>query len=98
MKTNDQQLSEMTTARPEGEAFLTKEVVAERLCITPRTVERWARSGRLPAHRFGRRVRFKWSEVAGAPAVVANGSSSTPHPNPLPSRGGEGIKTQGRGA
>jgi excisionase family DNA binding protein len=43
--------------------------VAERLCLTPRTVERWARSGRLPAHRFGRRVRFKWSEVA---APLAN--------------------------
>ena len=69
MKTNDQQLSETTPARTEGEAFITKEVVAERLCLTPRTVERWARSGRLPAHRFGRRVRFKWSEVA---APLAN--------------------------
>ena len=29
-------------ASPEGEAFLTKEVVAERLCVTPRRVERWA--------------------------------------------------------
>jgi len=71
MKTENEQRNEMASARPEGEGFLTKEVVAERLCLTPQTVERWARSGRLPAHRFGRRVRFKWSEVVAAP--LANG-------------------------
>lgn len=73
MKAENGQLNEAMPARTEGEAFITKEVVAERLCLTPRTVERWARSGRLPAHRFGRRVRFKWSEVA---APLANGLSA----------------------
>ena len=77
MKTENEQRNEMTPARPEGEAFLTKEVVAERLCVTPRTVARWARTGRLPAHRFGRRVRFKWSEVRAAPANKTNGAKET---------------------
>jgi excisionase family DNA binding protein len=63
-------------ARPEGEPFVTKEVVAERLCLAPQTVERWARSGRLRAHRFGRRVRFKWSEVVAAPPANRGASRS----------------------
>jgi excisionase family DNA binding protein len=67
MKTDNEQPNGTPPAKPEGEAFLTKEVVAERLCVTPRTVARWARTGRLPAHRFGRSVRFKWSEVVAAP-------------------------------
>ena len=48
------------------EGFITKEVVAERLSVTPETVRRWASSGRLPSHHFGRRLRFKWSEVTRA--------------------------------
>ena len=51
---------------PGAEAFITKETVAERLCVTPETVGRWANTGRLPSHRFGRRLRFKWSEVERA--------------------------------
>ena len=75
MKTDNQKPKEAAQTQVEGEAFLTKEVVAERLCVTPRTVERWARTGRLPAHRFGRRVRFKWSEVVAA--VVAPQANRT---------------------
>jgi excisionase family DNA binding protein len=74
MKTDNQKPNETAPTPTDGEAFLTKEVVAERLCLTPRTVARWARTGRLPAHRFGRRVRFKWSEVVVAP--LANRSAS----------------------
>jgi excisionase family DNA binding protein len=75
MKTDNQKPNETAPTPTDGEAFLTKEVVAERLCVTPRTVARWARTGRLPAHRFGRRVRFKWSEVEKAPAVLAVAAS-----------------------
>jgi len=53
---------------PSAEAFITKETVAERLCVKPETVGRWANAGRLPSHRFGRRLRFKWSEVEQASA------------------------------
>ena len=51
---------------PSEEGFITKEIVAERLSVTPETVRRWASAGRLPSHHFGRRLRFKWSEVMGA--------------------------------
>ena len=49
-----------------AEPFITKELVAQRLCVTPETVRRWASDGRLPSHHFGRRLRFKWSEVEAA--------------------------------
>ena len=48
------------------EGFITKEIVAQRLSVTPETVRRWASAGRLPSHHFGRRLRFKWSEVTRA--------------------------------
>lgn len=48
------------------EGFITKETVAERICVTPETVRRWASDGRLPSHHFGRRLRFLWSEVQQA--------------------------------
>ena len=48
------------------EGFITKETVAERICVTPETVRQWAGDGRLPSHHFGRRLLFKWSEVEPA--------------------------------
>jgi len=48
------------------ESFITKEMVAERICVTPETVRRWASDGCLPSHHFGRRLRFRWSEVEAA--------------------------------
>ena len=51
-----------------AEPFITKEVVAQRLCVTPETVRRWASDGRLPSYHFGRRLRFLWSEVAPRPS------------------------------
>jgi excisionase family DNA binding protein len=55
------------------EGFITKEVVAERLSVTPETVRRWASAGKLPSHHFGRRLRFKWSEVRAALANMDKG-------------------------
>lgn len=57
---------QMGTTEPDMEGFITKEIVAQRLSVTPETVRRWASSGRLPSHHFGRRLRFKWSEVTRA--------------------------------
>ena len=56
----------MQNTFPAEEGFITKELVAQRLCVTPETVRRWASDGRLPSHHFGRRLRFKWSEVESA--------------------------------
>ena len=58
--------SQAQTSAPAEESFITKEMVAQRLCVTPETVRRWASDGRLPSHHFGRRLRFKWSEVEAA--------------------------------
>jgi len=48
---------------PAGEVFLTKEAVAKRLGVKPKTVSNWANEGRLPAYRIGVYLRFKWAEV-----------------------------------
>ena len=54
------------TPRPEGvEAPLTKEQVGVLLGIHPETIGKWAKEGRLPAHKAGRLLRFFWSEVRG---------------------------------
>src|SRR3954454_4824347 len=41
---------------------MNKEQLAKRLEVTERTVERYMSDG-LPYYKYGRRVRFKWSEV-----------------------------------
>ncbi len=58
--------SQVNTSGAFDEGFITKEIVAQRLSVTPETVRRWASAGRLPSHHFGRRLRFKWSEVTRA--------------------------------
>lgn len=69
---------------PSEEGFITKEVVAERLSVTPETVRRWASAGKLPSHHFGRRLRFKWSEVVAAVAAPqANMTKGTKETNEL---------------
>jgi excisionase family DNA binding protein len=45
------------------ERLLNTREVAAGLLMQPSTVARWARQGRLPAYRLGRRLRFKWAEV-----------------------------------
>ena len=46
-----------------GERLLTAEEIAPRLFIKPRTAALWARQGRIPAYRVGRKLGFKWEEV-----------------------------------
>ena len=55
--------SEATTAEPVGTQFLTRSEVSRLLGVSPNTVTRWAREGRLPCqvtlgghHRFDREL------------------------------------------
>jgi excisionase family DNA binding protein len=43
--------------------LMTKEEVAELLRVNPRTVERWAKDGELPAVKLKRTVRFHRRDV-----------------------------------
>jgi excisionase family DNA binding protein len=44
--------------------FLTREELADRLKIAPKTVSKWVRAGRLPPpYRFGRLRRWYWPGV-----------------------------------
>jgi excisionase family DNA binding protein len=42
---------------------MTKAELAARLKVSIRTVENWARQGRLPVVKFPRAVRFSWPAV-----------------------------------
>ena len=60
---------------PAGEVYLTKEAVAKRLGVKPKTVSDWANAGKLPAYRVGVYLRFKWAEIEAhltATCKVAN--------------------------
>ena len=55
-----------------GERLLTAEDISARLFIKPRTAALWARQGRLPAYRSGRKWLFKWEEVQLALPTVGH--------------------------
>ena len=46
-----------------------KKEIARWIGVTPRTLGIWVRQERVPAYRFGRFLRFKWSEVEAALAA-----------------------------
>jgi predicted site-specific integrase-resolvase len=53
--------------RVEGEEYLTKLELSQRLKVGVRTVDRWMREGKVPPHKFTLKVvRFKWVEVQRA--------------------------------
>jgi excisionase family DNA binding protein len=53
--------------------LLTAEQLADRLHIRPRTVQVWARQGRIPTVRLSAKVvRFNWAAVLGAVQDEAN--------------------------
>jgi excisionase family DNA binding protein len=56
-----------TTILPEateiGRVYTTQEV-AELLKVTPRTVQEWIRTGKLPAMRYGRVLRIRAEDLA----------------------------------
>jgi len=87
--------------------FLTKKEVAARLKVTERTIERWQHDGYLPYLKISTVILFHWPETVahlkahfkvGRNGNVRPGIISTPHPNPLPDRTGEGIGAQRRDA
>jgi excisionase family DNA binding protein len=45
------------------ETLLTPEDTAQLLDLHPVTLLRWAREGRVPHHRLGRKIRFRASEL-----------------------------------
>jgi len=46
-----------------GEEILTTQEVADLLKLHPKTVNKLAKSGRVPAYRIGRQWRFRRSEI-----------------------------------
>jgi excisionase family DNA binding protein len=46
-----------------GEEILTTQEVADLLKLHPKTVNKLAKSGRVPAYRIGRQWRFRKSEI-----------------------------------
>ena len=46
-----------------SDGYMDKKEVGRRLGLRPRTVGVWVLQGKLPAYRFGRRLRFKWAEI-----------------------------------
>jgi excisionase family DNA binding protein len=53
----------MEKASLAGEEILTTQEVADLLKLHPKTVNKLARCGRLPAYRIGRQWRFRKSEI-----------------------------------
>lgn len=45
---------------------MTTEQVAELMQVTPPTVYRWVKEGALPAHKIGRTLRFKRTDIEAA--------------------------------
>ena len=70
-------LAPARSGRELGEGLLTAKEIAPRLFIQPRTAALWARQGRLPAYRIGRKLGFKWEEVEKAlPKTKAESGNS----------------------
>lgn len=90
--------------------MLTKEGLAGRLKVSVRTIEQWQHDGHLPYLKVGQVLLFYWPLVvkhlmenftvhrSSPEATTATAGTSTPHPDPLPDRGGEAIKLSRRGA
>lgn len=67
---------------------VTRFELAALLRVSVRTVDRMIAAGELPVRRVrGRAVRFLRSDVE---RYLSGSTDSTPHPSPLPDRGGEG--------
>ena len=52
-----------THSDPQTPLFLTPSQLAQRWHITPMTLRRWRKAGRIPVHHFGRMVRFSMTDV-----------------------------------
>lgn len=56
------------------ERMLKYQEIARLIGVYPDTVRKWARRGRLPVRRVGRRIRFLWSEVCAAMGANRTGN------------------------
>lgn len=71
---------------------VTRFELADLLQVSVRTVDRMIAAGEIPVRRVrGRAVRFLRSDVE---KYLGRSSNATPHPDPLPDRGGAGTKNQ----
>jgi excisionase family DNA binding protein len=81
--------------------YLDKVEVARLLRLSPKTVGQWANQGKLPGHRIGGRLRFKWADIERwmEDTRIQNGElrmkkclepKPAPHPDPLPQGEGRG--------
>jgi excisionase family DNA binding protein len=57
------QWAEPAATSQSAEPYIDKLEVGRRMTVRPRTVDQWMKQGRRPYYKFGRAVRFKWSEV-----------------------------------
>ena len=53
----------LTETEPAGERFIKKTMVAERMGLTTRAVEKMMRREQIPYYKFGSTVGFLWSEI-----------------------------------
>lgn len=53
--------------------WLTAQEVATRLRISPKTIYRWVAEGKVPAHRLGRTIRFRSTDIDNALQDVQHG-------------------------
>jgi excisionase family DNA binding protein len=54
----------MSTSRDtKTESFLTPKQLAKRWHVTPMTLRRWRKAGKIQVHHFGRLVRFSLADI-----------------------------------
>lgn len=59
--------------------FLTANQVADLLCVQPATVRRWARIGKLPCVRLGKRaIRFRFRSIRWLAGLGSDGEMAGP--------------------
>ena len=52
--------------------LLTKDQLAEKMCVKPRTIDNWMKVGWLPYLKIGKTVRFEFSSVMGKNSKAMN--------------------------
>jgi excisionase family DNA binding protein len=57
------QLTTEAKVLPDDEKLLRKPEVADRLGVSPRTIETYLKLQKLPCLRIGRTVRFSWRDI-----------------------------------